>query len=151
MSLAVTSSQSAVGALVCRRAVRVAEDATLRQVAVAMRAANVSATLVGRGRAIVTERDLTDALARDLSPDETVVEVASERPVVTPHDTSVVDAAALMLNHDVRHLVVAMPDGGAAVVSLRDVMAVLLQAAYPGVWLASLRVSVSSSPERWWG
>lgn len=151
MSLLVASPRSPVGALVSRPAVRVPAEATLAEAAVAMRSASVSSLLVGSAGGIVTERDLVEAMARRLGPDEPVTVVASEDPLVVPYETSVVDAAAAMLNHEVRHLIVAMPDTSPAVISLRDLMGVLIQAVNPGIWLASLRVSLSSSPESWWG
>ena len=55
-----------------------------------------------------------------------------------------------MLNQGVRHLVVAFPDRD-AVVSLRDVMAVLLQATDPHLWLTQLRVAVEVPAEIWLG
>ena len=59
-----------------------------------------------------------------------------------PSDTDILEAAALMLNHEVRHLIVELPDGSTGIVSLRAIMAVLLQAAQPDIWLSTLRVQV---------
>jgi signal-transduction protein with cAMP-binding, CBS, and nucleotidyltransferase domain len=115
-----------------------------------MRNANVSSVLVGPERHIATERDLTRALAAGLRPEEPIGTVASH-PICVPANTSVVDAAALMLNQEIRHLVIEGCAEGLAVVSLRDVMAVLLQAVTPHIWLERLRVAVSAPPETWLG
>lgn len=106
-----------------------------------MRSKNLSAVLVSPTHdAIVTERDLTRALANELPPDTPVSLVATPLPITVPAGTDVVDAAALMLNQEVRHLIVELPDGSTGIVSLRAIMAVLLQAAQPDIWLTSLRV-----------
>lgn len=44
-----------------------------------------------------------------------------------------------------------MDDGTAGVVSLRAVMAVLLQAVKPDLWLATLRVTFQAPAEMWLG
>jgi hypothetical protein len=50
-----------------------------------------------------------------------------------------------MLNQEVRNLVVDCPGGIEAVVSLRTVMAVLLQMASPDLWLTRLRVALRTT------
>jgi CBS domain-containing protein len=118
-----------------------------------MRSENVSAALVGPAHvAIVTERDLTRALAAEYPADTPVGRVATPLPQSVAASTDVLDAAALMINHEVRHLIVELPDGSEGVVSIRDIMTVLLQAAKPELWLASLRVKVEvANPETWLG
>ena len=66
----------------------------------------------------------------DQEPDDPVDVVATD-PVRVLAGASVVDAAAIMLNGQIRHLVIDGWEGGTAVVSLRAVMAVLLQAVKP--------------------
>jgi len=149
--LAVCGPQSEIGRLVVRAAVRVPEGMSLHETALAMRASNVSSALIVDSHAIVTERDLAAAWARRLVADDPVEMVASHHPLVVSHDLPIVEAAALMLNREVRHLIVLMADGSAGVVSLRDVMAVLLQAVKPELWLATLRISFGSSPDIWLG
>ena len=56
-----------------------------------------------------------------------------------------------MLNQEIRHLVIDGCADGPAVVSLRAVMAVLLQAVTPHIWLDRLRVAVSARPGTWLG
>ena len=148
---AVTTPGYSVERLVVRAAVTVREEASLTEVALTMRAADVSAAMVLPGPAIVTERDLTRAWAARLSPDEPVGTIASSDLLVVAADTPIAEAAAVMLNHDIRHLVVAMPDGTEGEVSLRAVMAVLLQACNPEVWLATMRVRVVGPSEIWLG
>jgi hypothetical protein len=62
-----------------------------------------------------------------------------------------VDGAALMLNDEIRHLIIEFPDGHEGVVSLRDIVAVLLQTASPELWLTSLRLAIEPPTEMWLG
>lgn len=128
--------------MVLREAVTVRGTDTLGRAGELMRRHNVSALLVDDGRAIVSERDMTRGLSLGLGPDDPVDTVATPRPVTVDEATAIVDAAALMLNEEIRHLVVALPDGRFGIVSLRAVLAVLLQAARPELWLDRLRLQV---------
>jgi len=108
-----------------------------------MRSENVSAVLVGPGvTGIVTERDLTRALANGCSPQASVAEVRTPLPITVQAGTDILEAASLMLNQEVRHLVVELHDGSVGIVSLRTIAAVLLQAAQPQLWLSTLRVQL---------
>lgn len=149
MTTRVLSARSPIGRLVVREPVRVDEGATLAEAATVMRHANVSSVLVGTLGAIATERDLTRALADGLSGDESIVSVASRDPVRIGALIPLVDAAALMLNEQIRHLIIEFPDGREGVVSLRDIVAVLLQSANPQLWLTSLRLAVQPPAELW--
>jgi signal-transduction protein with cAMP-binding, CBS, and nucleotidyltransferase domain len=141
---------SPVSSLVNRMAPHISSDSTLTHASQVMRSEGTSALLVGPGHAaIVTERDLTRALALELPPETSVAKVATPLPISVPAETEVLTAAATMLNLEVRHLLVELP-GGDAIVSLRQVMAVLLQAAQPEVWLTRLRAHVQL-PEIWIG
>jgi CBS domain-containing protein len=146
-----TDATSPLSALVCRPAVCVPSDSSLHEAAQAMRDAGVSALLVDRGTGIVTERDLARALAAGCQPADPVASAVTPHPITCDPSTGVVDAAALMLNEQVRHLVVELPGGGLGVVSIRDVLAVLLQAADHRVWLTSLRVAVEAPTDIWLG
>lgn len=118
-------------------------DSTLTSASQVMRSTNTSAVLVGPGHAaIITERDLTRAVANECSADTQVAKIATPLPLCVPADTEILEAAALMLNQEVRHLVVERPDEPPGIVSLRQIMAVLLQAAQPDMWLSSLRIKV---------
>jgi len=136
--------RSTVARLV-RPPVRAGWDWNLGDVAHALRRAGVSAALVGDQDAIVTERDLTRALNAGLGPHDAVSTVTVGHAWTVDDRMSVVDAAAEMLSHDVRHLVVR--DGHRdilGVVSLRDVLRVLLDAMDPTVWV-SLHQTLSLS------
>lgn len=152
--LAVTAPNMSVGRLVVQRAVRVGEEDPINETAAAMRAAGVSAVLVGPGPAIVTERDLARAWADRRTGQEPVGEIATGHPLVVSATTSIAEAAATMLNAEVRHLIVRMPEGPPGIVSLRAVMAVLLQSCSTEAWLTTLRISFtppSDVPELWIG
>jgi signal-transduction protein with cAMP-binding, CBS, and nucleotidyltransferase domain len=152
MALSVMHLHSPVSHVVIRPAVHVSSHDSLTLVSQTLRSNNVSAALVGPDRtAIVTERDLTRALAAEYPADMPVVRVATPLPITVPADTDILEAAALMLNQDVRHLIVDLEDGSAGIVSMRDIMAVLLQAAKPDLWLSSLRLRVEIPSETWLG
>jgi CBS domain-containing protein len=151
MTAVVVHLHSPVSVLVQKPAPRISPETTITGASQVMRSRACSALLVGRGPgAIVTERDLARALAAEYPADLPVGDIASPLPVRVPGTEDVLSAAAVMLNEEIRHLVVDLPDGGQGVVSLRQIMAVLLQAAQPEPWLAALRVRVDL-PEMWLG
>jgi CBS domain-containing protein len=115
-----------------------------------MRRENVSALLVDDGKAIISERDMTRALAAGFGADCLVGVVATFEPVTVPADMAIVEAAARMLNEEVRHLVVQSASYGLGIVSLRAVLAVLLQAAQPEPWLTQLRLRVAFPYSELW-
>jgi acetyl-CoA synthetase len=129
----------------------VSDGASVAEAAIVMREANVSSVLIGDHGAIATERDLARTLAAGLQADEPILTVASRNPVRVAADLRIVDAAALMLNDEIRHLIIEFPDGSEGVVSVRDVVAVLLQTADPGLWLPGLRLAVQLPTEIWLG
>ena len=145
MAVSVVGPNSPVRRLVTRPALRVSVDVTLAEASLAMRRANVSALLVGVDRLIATERDITRGLAAGLNPDALVITVATHHPIIVDPESTIVEAAATMLNEEVRHLLVALSDHDEGIISMRDVMAVLLQAASPQVWLTSLRMAIKVS------
>jgi uncharacterized protein len=127
------------------RPVRVGQDWALRSVASTMRDTNVSSVLVAPDDAIVTERDLTKALTAGLGPDAPVINVAVTHPVAVDEDATIVEAAAQMLDHDIRHLVIQNHRGETiGLVSLRDLMHILLDAMDPAA-LTALREQLSAS------
>ena len=137
-----------------RPVVTVAPDAPLDQVARIMRAHNVSALVVGRTGeeiAIVTERDLTQALADGCEPGERVVAIASANPLTVAHHASVIEAATLMLNEGLRHLVVSRRDRVIGIVSIRDVLAALVSAVTPDTVFVRLQRITIDAPENWLG
>lgn len=117
-----------VGTLRLHPIVRVPVDATLGEAARAMREANVSSALVGHlPRRIVTERDLTRALADGYGPKDPVEGIAGQIPVWATTTSQVFDVAVMMVRHQLRHLILVYPNGEeAGIVSMRDVFALLL-------------------------
>ena len=139
--------QSPIGAL-AERPVRITADSTLQVAADAMRAGRVSAVLAGADEAIVTERDLTRGLDTGLGPRDPVAAVWVTDLITVDEDTTVVEGAAEMLRHEIRHLVVHNWRGEfIGLVSLREVLAVLVDAMDPAVWLTIQQtLSVRTSP-----
>lgn len=137
-----------------RPAVAIAPNAPLDQAARIMRAHNISALVVGEPGelvSIVTERDLTQALA-DARPQETEVgAIASADPLTVPPDATVMDVATLMLREGIRHLVVAHGDRAVGVVSMRDALAVLVKAVTPDTVFVMLERMEIDAPEIWLG
>jgi acetyl-CoA synthetase len=131
--------------------VRAQVDDSLRDVARIMREADSSSVLIEHDTAIATERDLARGVAAGLDLSAPIGLVATPNAVRVPCDMPAVEAAAVMLNEEVRHLVVEVPDRDVGVVSLRDVMAILLQTANPHLWLSSLRIAVESPTWTWLG
>lgn len=141
---AAAGPRSPISAL-AHRPIRVGRDWALRSVASTMRDTNVSSVLVAPDDAIVTERDLTKALTAGLGPDAPVDSVAVTRPVAVDEDATIVEAAAQMLDHDIRHLVIQNHRGETTgLVSLRDLMRILLDAMDPAA-LTALREQLSGS------
>ena len=103
--------------------------ASVRQVAAKMIEESCSAVVVnGRDGQVhvVTERDIVRALAADADPDkEWAVDVMSVELRSLDPDQTVRDAAQMMLDAVIRHVVVDDPDSpdDVAMVSIRDVLA----------------------------
>lgn len=151
MSVSLTHPQADIRRLVVGPAPVLPAGATIREVAMALRALNASALLIDGPDQIITERDLTRAWSHGFSGEEPVGRIATRHPIVVGPETSVVEAAALMLNREVRHLIVVDDEVTVGIVSLRTVLAVLLQAVQPELWLSTLRVSITEAPEQWIG
>lgn len=144
-------SSSPISRLIVRPAVGISAEAPVAEAARLMELAGVSALLVGEDSGIVTERDLARGLGAGCSPYDPVSAVATPHPLAVDGSMEVVEAAALMLNEQVRHLIVFLPEGGRGVISIRDLLAVLLEAADGHRWLTSLRVAIGSPAEIWLG
>jgi CBS domain-containing protein len=147
----VLDPRSPLSAVILRAALSVPRSCSLADAIEMMREQGVSSLLVDGRSGIVTERDLVRALAAGWAPHEPVGIAASWHPIVAPATTTVTAGAALMLNEQVRHLVVELDDGAIGVVSMRDLMAVLLQAVDSHLWLASLRMTIETPSEIWLG
>lgn len=134
--------------------VSVPADATLGDAARRMRDADVSCVLVGEpgGRvSVLTERDLTDALALGFGADAVVTKVAVQDPLVVDAGATVRHAAALMLHYGIRHLVVTSGTRAIGVVSMRDALSSLVHADRSDLFVAMVHQALTSRPECWWG
>lgn len=117
-----------IGTLALKEVVRVPARCSIRDAARHLRESNVSLALIGdEPREIITERDLTRALAEGHDATESVEQIAERTPLWVTTTSHVADVATMMLEHEVRHLVVLAPNGKAVgVVSMRDVFAMLV-------------------------
>jgi signal-transduction protein with cAMP-binding, CBS, and nucleotidyltransferase domain len=112
-----------------RPIVTIAAGSRLDEVAHLMRTLNVSTLVVGDPDgplAIVTEHDLTQALADGRSASDTVDAIASTDPVTVASDASVMEVATLMLRECLGHLIVTRRHRVIGMVSIRSVIAALV-------------------------
>jgi CBS domain-containing protein len=135
---------TAIGKLHLRAPVREGRQATICEVAARMRAEDVSSVVIDTDPpSLVTERDLTRALATDIEPSEPAMRVATRGPLRVPPTMTVVHAAATMVHFGLRHLLVvdisAEPVG---VLSMRDAFEILLRSVDPGGWLADFSAAL---------
>jgi CBS domain-containing protein len=116
---------SEVGVFAAEKLVRVAADATVNAVAEALDNNDVGAVIVGLDKieGIVSERDLVRAVAahRDTSV-LTAGDVASKEIVYCDARATIDDAAELMLERYVRHLLVEDGKKVVGIVSARDLL-----------------------------
>lgn len=123
------TAMSPVAALARRQPVQVAGSATVRQAADELVREGVGA-LVVRGTlaaaGVLSERDVARAVAAGVDPDVELAAHWMHAPVVSadPRET-VLGAGRSMLEHHVRHLVLAEDGRLSGVVSARDVLACL--------------------------
>ena len=149
--LRVVGATSPLSRLALEPAVAVAGSCPLVEAIATMRRAGVSALLVDDPVGLITHRDLARGLVDGQGPTDRVEAVSTGPPITVPGATTVVAAAALMLNEHVRHLVVVLDPDDHRVVSMRDLLAVLLQTVDPNLWLTSLRVALDPPSEIWVG
>ncbi len=147
----VVDPSSPVAVLATRAAVTVPQMCSIADAVEVMKAEDVSSLLLEDRAGIVTERDLARAHGAGCAATDPVVTIASRHPVCVPGATTVIAAAGLMLNEQVRHLLVELDTGAVGVVSIRDLLAVLLQAADAHLWLTSLRTAIETPSEMWLG
>lgn len=114
-----------VGVLVSGSMVRVPRDATLSEVAEALDLNDVGAVVVGLDmvEGIVTERDLVRAIAAHHEPSLLRAEaIATTQLVYCDARASMEDAAELMMEHYVRHLILEDGNTVLGIVSARDLL-----------------------------
>ena len=115
-----------------RAVARIAPDANLREVAQKLTAVGGGALAVGSMASvvgIVSERDVTRAYGRNDDPGSiTAGDIAATDVLWCGPDATAEEAARLMRDHGVRHLLVGDSEGAdvAGVISARDLIAALL-------------------------
>jgi CBS domain-containing protein len=106
--------------------IRIGPDATLHQIAQRLAAEGVGALVVVHGDrvlGVISERDVIRAVAAGKDLDSITAADLDARDVVTcTPDTTVRAAAALMMEHYVRHLLVEDRNGPVGMVSARDLL-----------------------------
>jgi CBS domain-containing protein len=133
------AAQAPVLTLVRREPVAVDAQTTLRAVAEILSEEGIGAVMVRRGRpeeashahmiGIVSERDVTHAVARGMDPDTTwAVDVMTAEPARADPNDTILRIAARMMANEVRHLPVTEGEQLIGVISERDVMRALVQA-----------------------
>ena len=127
-----------------RPPVREGRQATIRQVAALMRAEDVSSVVIDtEPPSIVTERDLTRALAEAIDPSQPAMRVATRAPVWVPPTMTVVHAAATMVQVGMRHMLVLATTGEpVGVLSMRDLFEILLRSYDAGAWLVDFAAAL---------
>ncbi len=106
----------------------------------------VSSVLVGDDPAgLASDRDLVRAMALGIDAEVTVSKVAAGDPVWAPWDLSIAEAASLMIHHEIRHLIVAGPNGNAiGVISVREAFLVMLRVTEPSLWASQFSLLARS-------
>ena len=116
--------------------VRVADDATVADVARAIADQKVGAVVVGespRPTALVTERDVVAVVAAGRDPESVpALEVAATNLVWCSADASVDDVAIRMMDRYIRHILVDRDGSLVGIVSARDLLGVYSGDAEPG-------------------
>ena len=126
----------------------------LRTAAQLMVEADTSSILVGRPGelvSILTERDVTRAVARGEDVDAAVEPLAVPEPHTVDADATVFEAAHLMLDLGVRHLVLRRGSRAVGVISMRDVLGAVLQLAESEAVFPFDLTAVPAPPEHFWG
>ncbi len=116
-----------VADVMSRDILTVQPDATLGQVARALRSRNVGSALVtdsaGRPVGIISERELVDSVAGSRNPDIGVAESwMRANPTAVESSATLADASTLMREANVRHLPVTADGVVVGVVSIRDLL-----------------------------
>jgi signal-transduction protein with cAMP-binding, CBS, and nucleotidyltransferase domain len=128
MTNLMTPGSTPVSALVGSTVERVSPDTPLREVAHALTSADVGMVVVADGGSItgvVSERDLTRAIAGGLDLDATRAVDVARAPVLWCDITATVaEVAAEMMEHWVRHVVVEQNGCPVGVVSARDLLGI---------------------------
>jgi CBS domain-containing protein len=124
-----------VDAVYRREVFAISATEPLVEAARTMKAHDVSALVVLLGEdllGIITERDLSGAMARGDVPERTtVIEYMTDQPVTVTPETGLREAAAVMFELDVRHLPVVVGPKVVGMLSARDLLATVVDAVSP--------------------
>jgi CBS domain-containing protein len=134
--------------------VTITTDAKLGDAARLMRDQDVSLVLVDAAHevvSVISERDLTRALAEGHGPDAPVTLFAASGVLTVSEDATVHDAAALMVHYGIRHLVVVHGREPIGVISMRDALAALVREDQPELFVSFVHQALTPRPECWWG
>jgi predicted transcriptional regulator len=131
----IANSSAPIRTLIHRSIVAVAPDATLRMIAETLVDESVGVAVVSNVHeqrriavaGLVSERDLSQALAEGLDPDRRTAEDVMTIDLAYGDAQEPVKAAARrMIDNEIRHLVVTDHDAPIGVISARDVLEALL-------------------------
>jgi nitroimidazol reductase NimA-like FMN-containing flavoprotein (pyridoxamine 5'-phosphate oxidase superfamily) len=128
--------------------VRVDPSWSLKTVAEFMAEDRVSSVLIGYETAVISHAEVASALRSGVSPDAQITTLSRDECVTVEDDVSVLDTAARMLRHEIRHVVICDRQGQVrGLVSLHDLVGILLDAMDPAVWVM-LRQTLLTPPGR---
>lgn len=126
-----TGPTAEIWTLMTRAVARISPDATLPELATKLAAVEAGALAVGTTTdlaGIVSERDLVQAYAWSQEPDTvTVGDIASTKLVWCEATASALDAARVMVDRGVRHLLVNADGELQGIVSARDLIGALVR------------------------
>jgi CBS domain-containing protein len=115
-----------VGSLIGDEVVFIAPDASLREVAESLTANEIGLVAVGLNKrpvAVVSERDVTRAVAQSRDPEHaTATDIAQRELVWCDASASVAEVAAEMMDRYVRHVLVESGGKLVGIVSARDLL-----------------------------
>ncbi len=124
-------ARNPIGGLVRGTPVSIAEKLTLRSVAAVLSEEDIGAALVEQADGslgIVSERDVTRALADDADPDIVwSADIMTEDLVTARANEPVMSVALRLIDEEIRHVAVVDDDSVVGIVSSRDVFRVLAE------------------------
>jgi signal-transduction protein with cAMP-binding, CBS, and nucleotidyltransferase domain len=139
--MTVARPESPVGVLRLGRIIRVRADADLREVAARLRMESPAAAWLDGDVGLVTEADLVRALAVGLGPTDPAATVAVANPPFVEAGMTVSEAAVVMLRADCHQVLVRHHGSPIGLLDLTEIVAVLVAAADPAVWMLSVHLA----------
>ncbi|MEM0165573.1 MAG: CBS domain-containing protein [Saccharolobus sp.] len=110
--------------LITRNPVMIKHSETIKEAAKVMKKEKISSVLIHDDNnivGIVTERDITRAIADNIDLNLPVSKIMSSNLICIESEKEAIDALVLMLKNNIRHLVVKNKGNIIGVVSIRDV------------------------------